>query len=246
MKLKVLSSGSHGNCYIISSQTGCLVLEAGLPWNKIQQGLNYDTSKVIACLISHSHMDHAKAVKEVMAAGIDTYMSKQTAETLGLNSHRLCILEPKKQCNIGDSIIMPFEAEHDADGALGFLIQNKKTGEKLLYLTDSYYCKYKFRGLNYIMIECNYCKDILDRNIEAGLIDEAMKRRLLESHMSLEHCKQFLKANDLSQCKKIILIHLSEGNSDEKRMVREIEQLTGIETVAASEGLEIELNMLPY
>jgi len=141
---------------------------------------------------------------------------------------------------------MPFEAERHADGALGSLIQNKKTGEKLLYLTDSYYCKYKFRGLNYIMIECNYCKDILDRNIEAGLIDEAMKRRLLESHMSLEHCKQFLKANDLSQCQKIILIHLSEGNSDEKRMVREIEQLTGIETVAASEGLEIELNMLPY
>jgi len=97
MKLKVLSSGSHGNCYIISSQTGCLVLEAGLPWNKILHGLDYDTSKVIGCLISHSHIDHAKAAKEVMAAGIDTYMSKQTAETLGLNSNQLRILEPEKQ-----------------------------------------------------------------------------------------------------------------------------------------------------
>lgn len=140
---------------------------------------------------------------------------------------------------------MGFPTEHDVAG-LGYLIQYRPTGEKLLFLTDSYYCKYRFRGLNYILIECNYIKETLDANIEAGLIDEEMKPRLLQSHFSLEHVKQFLKANDLSQCRKIILLHLSDYNSDAARMVQEIQELTGINTVVAEPGLEVELELYPY
>jgi pentose-5-phosphate-3-epimerase len=73
-----------------------------------------------------------------------------------------------------------------------------------------------------------------------------MKPRLLQSHFSLENVKGFLKANDLSHCSKIILIHLSAANSHAERMVREIRELTGIETVVADPGLELELNQYPY
>jgi len=96
------------------------------------------------------------------------------------------------------------------------------------------------------MIECNYIKETLDANIEAGLINEAAKPRLLQSHFSLENVKKFLKANDLSQCRKIILLHLSDANSHAERMTREVEQLTGIETVVAELGLELELELYPY
>jgi phosphoribosyl 1,2-cyclic phosphodiesterase len=163
-----------------------------------------------------------------------------------IKNHRLIPVISGMQFDVADFTILPFDAEHDSAQPLGFLIQYRPTREKLLYLTDTYYCKYRFTGLNYIMVECNYCKDILDRNIESGLIDEAMKRRLMESHMSLEHCKQFLSANDLSKCQKIILIHLSQGNSDAARMVQEIHDLTGIETVVADPGLQVELEQYPY
>lgn len=247
MKIKVLGSSSKGNCYILSIPTGSLVLEAGLPWRAIQKGLNYDLSNVVGCIISHSHLDHCKAVPDLLKAGIDVYLSEQTKQAVGASeSHRAIAIEPLKQFTVGDFAIMGFPTEHDCDGSLGFLIQYRPTGEKLLFLTDSYYCKYRFKNLQYIMVECNYCKDILDRNIEAGLIDEAMKRRLLESHMSLEHCKDFLKANNLNECRKIILLHLSEGNSNARQMVREIEELTGIETVVAEAGLEVELQQFPY
>jgi len=33
--------------------------------------------------------------------------------------------------------------------------------EKVLYLTDTAYCKYRFRGLTHIMVECNHSWDIL-------------------------------------------------------------------------------------
>ena len=71
MKLKVLASGSKGNCYILESPTGSLLIEAGIHWKEILKGLDYDISKVVACLISHEHKDHSKAVIEVMSAGID-------------------------------------------------------------------------------------------------------------------------------------------------------------------------------
>lgn len=248
MKLKVLGSSSSGNCYILFTPTGSLLLDCGLPWKFIQKGLGFDLFSVDGCLITHAHKDHSKALQDIMNAGIDVYTSKGTIEALGMKeaSHRLNILRAKTSVTIGNFTVLPFETQHDCIEPMGFLIQYRPTSEKLLYLTDSYYCKYRFKGLNYILIECNYCKDILDRNIEAGLIDEAMKRRLLESHFSLEHVKDFIKANDLSECRKIILIHLSEGNSDASRMIQEIYDLTGIETLVAQPGLEVDLELYPY
>lgn len=73
-----------------------------------------------------------------------------------------------------------------------------------------------------------------------------MKPRLLQSHFSLENVKGFLKANDLSQCQEIILLHLSDRNSDADRMFREIYVETGIMPKIADKGLEVELNMYPY
>ena len=96
------------------------------------------------------------------------------------------------------------------------------------------------------MIESNYSVDILKTNIETGTVDAILKKRLLKSHFSLEHVKDFLKANDLSQCRKIVLLHLSDYNSDAARMVKEIQELTGIDTIAAEPGMEIELELYPY
>ena len=69
--------------------------------------------------------------------------------------------------------------------------------------------------------------DILRENMAAGLVAPELKNRLLKSHMSLETCKEFLKANDLSRVQEIWLIHLSDGNSDSARFKREIQALTG-------------------
>lgn len=156
------------------------------------------------------------------------------------------MIEANSQFKICDFTILPFDVEHDAEEPLGYLIQYRPTKEKLLFITDSYYCKYKFKGLNYILIECNFVKETLDGNIEAGRINPAMKQRLLKSHFSLDHVLDFLRANDLSQCREIILLHLSDANSDAKRMIREIEDLTDITPKVAEPGLEVELKLYPY
>lgn len=85
------------------------------------------------------------------------------------------------------------------------------------------------------MIEANYSKDLLDQNVEMGLVPVTHKNRVIRSHMALETVKNFLKANDLSKVEAIYLIHLSEQNSDAEKFKREIQGLTGKPTYIAGE-----------
>ena len=221
-----LASGSRGNCYHITDGSTPLLLECGIPFREIQKGLHFRVSEVAVCLVSHEHQDHSKAVRDVMKAGIDCYMSAGTAEALGISGHRLHIIQARQQFQLGSWAVLPFETQHDAAEPLGFLLANQ-AGDKLLYATDTYYIRYKFHGLTHIMVECNYAADILKRNVDAGTVPKELKSRILKSHFSLENVKQFLRANDLSKVQEIWLLHLSDGNSDEKRFKREIQELTG-------------------
>ncbi|WP_407310985.1 MBL fold metallo-hydrolase [Desulfosporosinus sp. SB140] len=248
MKLKVIGSSSKGNSYILEAQTGSLLLDAGVPFKEIQKALYFNLSNVVGCLVTHEHKDHSKAVDNLMRSGVNCHMSIGTAEKIGALLHHRCLSMPSfmPQFNIGDFIVKPFSVEHDAAEPLGYLIQYRPTGEKLLFATDTYFIRNRFNRLNYIMVECNYCRNILEENIEAGLIPESLKNRLLESHFSLDNVKGFLEANDLTQVRKIVLIHLSEGNSDAARMVREIKDLTIKDVEVAEPAKVIDLEMCPF
>ncbi len=226
IEIKALASGSRGNCYYVSDGVTPVLLECGIGLKEIQKGLNFRTSEIAACLVSHEHQDHCKAVKDVMKAGIDCYMSKGTAEVLNVSGHRLHIIKGLQQFQLGGWTVLPFDVQHDAKEPLGYLLAND-TGEKLIYATDTYYLKYKFRGLTHILVECNYALDILQENVAAGLVPAAVKDRVLRSHFSLENVKGFLRANDLSEVREIHLLHLSDNNSDAERFKREIQGLTG-------------------
>jgi phosphoribosyl 1,2-cyclic phosphodiesterase len=145
---------------------------------------------------------------------------------LEVSGHRIHIIKAKQQFRICTWTILPFETQHDARDPLGFLLANQD-GEKLLYATDTYFIRYRFQGLTHIMIETNYSMDILRANVEAGLVEPALKTRIMKSHFSLENVKKFLQANDLGKVQEIWLLHLSDGNSDADRFKREIQELTG-------------------
>jgi phosphoribosyl 1,2-cyclic phosphodiesterase len=167
-----------------------------------------------------------------MRAGIDCYISAGTVEALGLSGHRLNIIKARQQFRIGTWTILPFETQHDAQEPLGFLLANQD-GDKMLYATDTYYIRYRFQGLTHIAVECNYSSDILKANVKAGLVEPALKSRILKSHFSLENVKRFLQANDLSKVQEIWLLHLSEQNSCEKRFKEEVQKITGKPTYIA-------------
>lgn len=226
IEITALASGSTGNCYHVTDGHTPLLLECGISYKLIQQGLNYRVTSLAGCLLSHEHGDHAKAIKDMTKAGIDCYMTKGTAEALSLTGHRLRIVSARKQFHIGSWVVLPFETQHDAVEPVGFLLANS-AGEKLLYATDTYYIRYRFKGLTHVMVECNYSMEILRKNVQAGLVEPALKNRILKSHFSLENVKEFLLANDLSKVQEIWLLHLSDGNSNSERFKREVKEISG-------------------
>lgn len=56
MKLKVLNSGSSGNCYLLEDENEVLILEAGVDISLIRKSLGSKLKSVIGCLVSHEHL----------------------------------------------------------------------------------------------------------------------------------------------------------------------------------------------
>lgn len=220
MNFKTIASGSSGNCYLLETKKGSLLLEAGIPINQIKKALGFDFSNIAGCLITHEHGDHAKAIKDVANLGIDVYASNLTLQALNCTGHRFIPIRDKKLQEVGYFSILPFKTEHDAAEPLGFLIRQGKN--LMLFATDTFYLRYRFNNLTHIAIECNYVRSVMEERLKEGTIDIKRVARTMKSHMSLENLIEFLKANDLSKVQDIHLLHLSDDNSSIPIMKREI------------------------
>lgn len=247
MRLKVLGSSSSGNCYLIEvNNNEKLILDAGVNFKIVQKELSFNFDGVEGVLITHEHMDHLKYATNFALNGINVYASAGTFKKQNLVGHRFKIIKALQQFEIGNFTILPFDTQHDAAEPLGYLIQHKITGEKLLYATDTYYIKYKFNRLNYLLLECNYNQEIAKENVRNGVINKTRYTRLLESHFSLDNVLKFLQSNDLTYAKNIILCHLSNDNSNEQIMKDKVYEQTKVSTIIARPGLDLELKLYPF
>lgn len=238
MKIKVLASGSSGNCYILQDENETIILECGIRYKEILNGLNYDLSNVVGCLVTHEHKDHSKSILDLNKNGIDVYASMGTFKMLDIENHRTKIIKSEQVFKLGGFTILPFNVKHDAKEPLGFLINHNKIGN-LLFITDTYYCEYNFKDINHILVECNFRKEILDENIAKGVIPVSLRNRIVKSHFELSNTIDFLKSSDLSRTETVTLIHLSSQNSDERYFKDEVEKNIGIPVKIARKGLEV-------
>lgn len=226
IEIRPIASSSRANAYYVSDGKTPLLIECGLRFKDLQQKLNFKLSDLGGCLLSHEHKDHSRAVKSLLVAGVDCYMSAGTQAELDCeNHHRAKKLIPHIPKRIGSWWVIAFPTIHDAREPLGFILMSGD--EKILFATDTAYLKLRMPGCTRIMVECNYQEEILQRNIESGLITIAQRDRLLWSHFSLSNVLKMLQANDLSQLTETWLLHLSRDNSDAEEMRRAVQETTG-------------------
>jgi len=217
MKFESLASSSHGNAYIVSDSDTRILLECGVSHKQLQKLAGFSLSDIKACLVSHEHEDHAKCVDELIKRGMEVYMSYGTARALENESATL--IENMEQFNVGSLDIVPFTTFHDAAEPLGFLIKSRIDGDVLAFATDTVNLRYKFPGLNILAIEANYDRKILDR---CEKLPEKVRHRITNSHMEIETLCDYLRSLDLSECREIHLLHLSDAMSDEGSFMRKV------------------------
>lgn len=243
MKIDCLGSGSSGNCYILEFNSGdIIILDAGVPFKDIKKALGYRRTKVKGVFITHEHGDHTRAVKDMIEDGMYLFMSEGTAGMLGIQSKpRVKTLTAGKKEIIEDYIhVMPLDAVHNAEQPFMYTVTDKRTDESLAFITDSSYVNYSFNKFNYLLFECNYISDIAKSQRSRGIYSHS------ENHMSLSSCVKLLEASDLSKCVIIILLHLSENNSDEKEMLETIKKVTGKKVDIADKGKSWNLSPDPF
>lgn len=242
MELKVLGSSSSGNCYILDNGNEALIIEAGIRFLDVKKALGFQIRKVVGCLVTHQHNDHAKYIKSMADCGFYVLALPEVLEAKGVSGSRVKALELGKGYKFGNFKVAPFSACHDVP-CVGYLIDHPETG-RIMFLTDSCMCEYVFPGLNHVMIECNYSDRKLIESINAGHTLPSQRNRLLTSHMEMETCKEILMANDLSNVSNILLLHLSENNGDEPVFISEIQRVTGKVVYVAKPGLTIQIDKL--
>ena len=219
MKFRSLASSSAGNAYIVSDSETNILLECGVAHRTLQKLSGFSLSEFAACLVSHEHKDHAKSVDALIKDGMEVYMSQGTAEALGTEG--VTLIENMEQFNVGSLDIIPFTTFHDAAEPLGFLIKSRNDGDVLAFATDTVNLRYKFPGLNILAIEANYDKAILER---CDRMPDKVKHRITNAHLEIDTLCEYLSALDLSTCREIHLLHLSDATSHEGRFLNKVSQ----------------------
>lgn len=244
MKMTVVGSSSKGNAYLLTASNGeTLQLEAGCPVDDVYKAMNFNISGLVGVCVTHEHLDHARYVKQYLDRGRRVLALRDVFD--GIENRSYCtLIESMHGYAVGRFKILPVRVHHDVP-CVGFVIDHPEMG-RLLFATDTMMLEYRFDGLNHIMIEANYADEILNENVDAGIVPAILRDRLMTTHMSIGNAINLLRANDLSAVNEIVLIHLSDNNSDADEFRERVVKATGKPVYIASKRLEVEFNKEIY
>lgn len=232
--LKITGTGSAGNGYAIRTDSGeTLLLELGCKWKEILAGLDYVISNVSGALVSHVHSDHSASVPDALLYRIPVFSCQEVADKYP----GVAVLEKMKRYRIGHFLAQPLAVPHNAEN-YAYIISHESFG-KILFATDLTRFPYNVKGLNTVMIEANYSQDIvIDR-----MCENIISRSSPENHMEINEAISTLERLKSPDLMNVILIHLSDGNSDERKFREMVQEaLPGVNVYVADKGMEIELN----
>ena len=230
MQIDVLASSSLGNAYIVSDGATSILLDAGIPYKELQVKSDFKVNEVAACFISHEHGDHSRAVKDLLKGAIDVYALPETLSALGVSDHhRTHDVEPLKTYTINTFEIMPVTMYHDCP-CVGYMVYSKTSQERLFFVTDTYKITINPQSIDYLIMEVNYQKEIVNSLVNEGKMEASIRSRLLFSHYELSKALSWLSKIDKSRLKRIYVAHLSSGHSNAEEIKRAIIGETGIPT----------------
>lgn len=239
MKLKVLGSGSSGNCYILENDNEALIIEAGLPFMKVKKALNFNVMKIKAVLITHIHSDHHFYWFQYARAGIPVFEPfRLDGSNLEFDNSQFRVMAFDNRDKSGRWL------HNNSDGSecpcYGFHITHPEIGS-LVYATDTEYVRWRFKAVNHILCEANYDMQFVDR-------DEPNYEHRLRGHMSLDTALEFISTNDNPALRNVVLIHLSDKSADSALFKQKTEETIkyGADVYVAEKGLEISLDLCPF
>jgi phosphoribosyl 1,2-cyclic phosphodiesterase len=212
-RIKVYGTGSSGNCMVINDGKTRIMVDAGLPSQKLSKlGLRF--SEIDFLFISHDHGDHNKYAAEVSNKyEIPVIGSRGTIKnTPDLKERLISRVEKGKTYRIKSVLFVPFRIVHDAHEPLGFLIQNDML-EKLAFIPETGTLKNFNVDADYYVLEVNHSRKLIDIAYESEAIHETLYKRITShlGHLSIEDALKYI---DTKRSAKFLFHHMSSHYYD--------------------------------
>lgn len=166
---------------------------------------------------SHPPLDHSKSLNDFNSMGIPVFAPYEK-------------FEPHFYTKIyGEFEVKDFPltttdnswTHTNADGSecpcYGFLITHPEMG-RMIYATDTELIKWRFKGINHILLGVNYDKDLIDNE------DSAKVNHVYRGHMSIDTACDFVKANNSKDLQNVIMCHLSKNNADKDLFIEKMKK----------------------
>ena len=230
MKLRVISSGSSGNCYVVEADNGKrILLDVGIAYANILPELGYDLMSVEGIFVTHRHKDHSKALDKFIHYGVPCFGNDDLA-----SRYVGCIAMPKV-IRTDNFKVQSFAVEHDVPN--NAFIVDLEARHRLLYITDSSYITQRVKSVKTALIECNYDNEYLMKREMQNIVSRSHP----ENHLELYDCAEYINEINDGSLERVILCHLSSENIVEQHAVDIIREQTGIaEVYVAKAGFVID------
>ncbi len=221
MNICTIASGSSGNCAVVTSGGAAMLVDAGVSCRRITGGLkqlNLTLADLSAIWITHSHIDHIRALKVIsVRQPRPIYATYDTARALAAQipeaaAHLVCF-EPGERLCVGPFTVCAYPTPHDVSGSVCYRVE--ADGHALAIATDigcvsrSVYAA--AAGADTVVVESNHDVDMLKN----GPYPPALKARILSAngHLANPDCGNFCAALAQEGTRRFILAHLSRENN---------------------------------
>lgn len=226
-ELRVISSGSQGNAYIIECEKETLLIELGVSFNEIMLHLRYNIPKVVGAIVSHKHSDHTNkgTIAKMLKYGVPVYSCEEVAH----ENKGVTIVKKGRKTSIGGFKIQPIPLQHSCE-CFGYVIETPDN-QKIVFATDCCEFLYRIKNVQHWLIECNWSEEILIDN----MCDNSEMRSRHEHHLELNDTIFALRENFSPKTNTIVLLHLSNGNSNAEMFKKRIKEELGFFNVHVAE-----------
>lgn len=247
-------SGSSGNCSYIGDSTGGFLIDAGVDFEHIRDGLKANGlsfDKIKGICLTHDHSDHVRFVYSIVRKhpNIGVYC---TPKTLSGIMRRHSISRRLKDYHrpiykefafkIGDFEITAFDVSHDGTDNSGFFIRRGEhtmaVATDLGHISDR--VAHYMRQARYIVLESNYDADMLS----TGSYPMHLKARIAadNGHLDNADAARFLAEIVSPQLSHVFLCHVSKDNNTPELALRTVKDAlvnAGVAAIGdASESIE--------
>ena len=259
-KIINFGSSSRGNCTLIDDGSTCILIDAGVEYQKVAYNLKqlgYTFNDIQAILITHEHGDHVNEIRNLANRNnINVYLYNELNLKKIEKDRLTCPIKkmqrvykrlikhfkPLKSFHIGTLKILPFIVPHDTitGASIGFYITNP-LNENLCYITDTGKVEHiTLKNIDVLLIESNYDDCIVDYRVSNDMLHPDVAKRLQSKngHLSLQQTCNFIERHN-HKLKQIVILHYSLLNTNFDSLEYEIRKVSNIDNVVFADSEKI-------